>query len=305
MRVLPVCFAIKSGIVALVGSGPAAVAKLRLLRAAGATVRWFSLSLDVTEEALLASRPPGRLELAPIDPLAADLSDCIAVVSAANGPLDAAVAARARSLNLPVNVVDRPSLSTFTFPAIVDRGDVVVAIEPRASPVVARRLREEIEALLPSRLGQLVASTAASSRAVRGGAPRQRVVPALLGAGDRRADRGCGAGRPHPRGRGGARPGGRRCGAAAGETERHGISGRRRPGRSGIADAAALRLLQEADVVIHDRLIGPRVLDYARRDADRIDVGKAPGHHAVPQDEINAPSSSGAAPAPVCPAQGR
>jgi uroporphyrin-III C-methyltransferase/precorrin-2 dehydrogenase/sirohydrochlorin ferrochelatase len=60
------------------------------------------------------------------------------------------------------------------------------------------------------------------------------------------------------------------------------------PGDPELLTLKALRLLQHADVIVHDRLIGPRVLDYARRDADRIDVGKTPGRHAVPQDRINA-----------------
>ena len=80
----------------------------------------------------------------------------MAIVSAAGDPLDTRVAARARRQRIPVNVVDRPELSTFIFPAIVDRGDVVVAISTGgASPLLASRLRELIEALLPSRIGDL------------------------------------------------------------------------------------------------------------------------------------------------------
>src|SRR6516164_5690814 len=82
--------------------------------------------------------------------------DAAAVVSAAGDALDAQIAARARRHRIPVNVVDRPELSTFIFPAIVDRGEVVVAIGTGgASPVLARRLRELIEALLPARIGDL------------------------------------------------------------------------------------------------------------------------------------------------------
>ena len=97
MRFLPVCFAIAPGNVALVGSGPVALNKLRLLRAAGANVRWYSASADVAEEVLLASNPSGRLELSFADPLQADFSDFVAVVSAAGGALDEGVATRARA----------------------------------------------------------------------------------------------------------------------------------------------------------------------------------------------------------------
>src|SRR6267154_1846304 len=155
MRFLPVFLDSAAGVVIVVGSGEPALGKLRLLRAAGAHVRWFAGGADVAEEmlALSASSPLG-ISLA--DPLEADWSDAVAIVSAAGDPLDAEIAARARRQRIPVNVVDRPELSTFIFPAIVDRGEVVVAIGTGgSSPVLARRLREMIEALLPTRIGDL------------------------------------------------------------------------------------------------------------------------------------------------------
>jgi uroporphyrin-III C-methyltransferase/precorrin-2 dehydrogenase/sirohydrochlorin ferrochelatase len=90
------------------------------------------------------------------DPLQANFREFRMVVAASGTPLDEAVAALARAGNVPVNVVDRPELSSFIFPAIVDRGEVVVAIGTGgASPVLARRLRECIEAMLPARIGEL------------------------------------------------------------------------------------------------------------------------------------------------------
>src|SRR5207253_11478207 len=155
MRFLPVFLDTAAVVVVVVGSGEPARGKLRLLRAAGAHVRWFSRDADVAEEMLPLSGQ-GRLEISFGDPLKADLSDAVAVVSAAGEALDAQIAARARRYRIPVNVVDRPELSTFIFPAIVDRGEVVVAIGTGgASPVLARRLREAIEALLPARIGAL------------------------------------------------------------------------------------------------------------------------------------------------------
>jgi uroporphyrin-III C-methyltransferase/precorrin-2 dehydrogenase/sirohydrochlorin ferrochelatase len=155
MRFLPVFLNTSSGLVIVVGSGEPARGKLRLLRAAGAHVRWFSRDVDVAEEMLTLSGP-GRLEISFGDPLKADLADAVAIVSAAGDALDAQIAARARRHRIPVNVVDRPELSTFIFPAIVDRGEVVVAIGTGgASPILARRLRELIEALLPTRIGEL------------------------------------------------------------------------------------------------------------------------------------------------------
>src|SRR5712692_11378669 len=155
MRFLPVFLDTAAGVVVVVGSGEPALGKLRLLRAAGAHVRWFSRDADVAEE-MLPPSAQGRLEISFGDPLKADLSDAVAVVSAAGEALDAQIAARARRQRLPVNIVDRPELSTFIFPAIVDRGEVVVAISTGgSSPVLARRLRELIEAALPTRIGDL------------------------------------------------------------------------------------------------------------------------------------------------------
>src|SRR5437899_3343126 len=155
MRFLPVFLDTAAGVVIVVGSGDPPLGRLRLRRAAGANVRWFSRDADVAED-MLSLSGSGRLEISFGDPLKVDLSDAVAVVSAAGDALDAQIAARARRHRIPVNVVDRPELSTFIFPAIVDRGEVVVAISTGgSSPVLARRLRELIEALLPTRIGDL------------------------------------------------------------------------------------------------------------------------------------------------------
>src|SRR5262249_8692473 len=120
MRFLPLFFDTAAGVVIVVGAGEPALGKLRLLRAAGPHVRWCSGDADVAEE--LATLPGGGLiEVSVGDPLSAALHDVVAVVSAAGGPMDAQIAARARTQRIPINVVDRPDLSTFIFPAIVDR----------------------------------------------------------------------------------------------------------------------------------------------------------------------------------------
>ena len=105
MRFLPVFLDTAAGVVVVVGSGEPALGKLRLLRAAGAHVRWFSRDADVAEKMLPLSGQ-GRLEISFGDPLKAALSDAVAVVSAAGDALDAQIAARARRHRIPVNVVD-------------------------------------------------------------------------------------------------------------------------------------------------------------------------------------------------------
>lgn len=92
--------------VMVVGNGPDAKEAVSLLRAGGANVRWYSQDTDVAEEVLSAAPPPGRLEVSFADPLSGSFKDVVAIVSADDGPLGEAVAARARSQNIPVKVVD-------------------------------------------------------------------------------------------------------------------------------------------------------------------------------------------------------
>src|SRR5258708_29674534 len=123
MRYLPVFLDLQSGKVLLVGAGDLARAKLRLLAAAGAQVRWYATN-DDHELTGLAVDEAARVERAGGDPLAADLSGIIAILCAGAGDIGVAMSARAKAVGLPVNVMDDLAHSTFIFPAIVDRGDV-------------------------------------------------------------------------------------------------------------------------------------------------------------------------------------
>ena len=155
MRFLPVFLDLQSGVVLLVGSGDAARAKLRLLASAGARVRWYATD-GHHDLGSVAANCAARVEFAAGDPQAADLAGMVAVVCAGAGDAGPAMSARAKAAGLPVNVMDDLDHSTFIFPAIVDRGEVVVAVGTGgASPVVARRVRERIEAVLPARIGEL------------------------------------------------------------------------------------------------------------------------------------------------------
>src|SRR6202048_3572279 len=155
MRFLPIFLDLQTGAVLLIGTGDLARAKLRLLAAAGARVRWYATDGN-HDLSGLAAADAARVELATGDPLAADLSGVIAILCAGAGDVGTAMSARAKAVGLPVNVMDDLKHSTFIFPAIVDRGDVVVAVGTGgSSPVVARRVRERIEAVLPARIGEL------------------------------------------------------------------------------------------------------------------------------------------------------
>src|SRR6202011_4520808 len=155
MRYLPIFLDLQTGPVLLLGAGDLVRAKLRLLIAAGARIRWYATDGDHDFSGLDAA-DAARIQFAQGDPLAADLSGVIAILCAGAGDIGIAMSARAKAVGLPVNVMDDLAHSTFIFPAIVDRGDVVVAVGTGGtSPVVARRVRERIEAVLPARIGDL------------------------------------------------------------------------------------------------------------------------------------------------------
>jgi siroheme synthase (precorrin-2 oxidase/ferrochelatase) len=142
MSSLPASFDLGSGMLALIGSRAGAADMLWRLRAAGANVRWFPEDVDVAEEVLLASAPPGRLELAFDHPLHADFGAFIAAVSAAGSPLDEQVAHRARAARIPIHVLNCPNLSTFDAAAVgpSTRSRLRVRLAPpRAHALNARR----------------------------------------------------------------------------------------------------------------------------------------------------------------------
>jgi uroporphyrin-III C-methyltransferase / precorrin-2 dehydrogenase / sirohydrochlorin ferrochelatase len=289
MRFLPVFLDTAAGVVVIVGAGEPALGKLRLLRAAGAHVRWFLGAADVAKEMpALSGVSPREIILA--DPLKADWGDAVAVISAAGDPLDAQIAARARRLRIPVNVVDRPELSSFIFPAIVDRGEVVVAIGTGgASPVLARRLRELIEALLPARIGEL-AELIGRHRRRFAAAPRvlsprrfwQNVVAGPIAEATltgRSAQAEAQLVAAIDANRVGQR-------ALARETETVFLVGAG-PGDPDLLTLRALHALADADVVFYDELVTAEVLDRARRGAEQVFVGKRRGETGIGQDEIN------------------
>ncbi len=287
MRFLPLFLDLSAGTIALIGAGPAAASKLRLLRSAGANVRWYATDADIADEVLLANGPFGRLEVTFADPCLADFADFCAVVVATGGPLDQVIAERARVRNIPVNVVDRPELSTFIFPAIVDRGEVVVAIGTGgASPVLARRLRERIEAFLPARIGDL----AALMGRFRGRfAQTRHASQSLRRFWESVVDGPIGAAALAGRWRDAETALLRAIENARNPQDQSGIvylvgAG---PGHPDLLTLRALQVLQSADVVFYDELVTAEILDRARRDCDRVFVGKRRGQPGIGQDEIN------------------
>ncbi|KQW19029.1 siroheme synthase [Afipia sp. Root123D2] len=287
MRFLPVFLDLQVGPVVLVGAGELARAKLRLLMSAGARVRWFSTDGD-HEVSGLDAESSARLERADGDPLTADLSHVIAILCAGAGAVGEAMSARAKAVGLPVNVMDDLQHSTFIFPAIVDRGDVVVAVGTGGtSPVVARRVRERIEALLPARIGDLATFIGRWRKTIHGRIPDtslrrrfwERVVDGPIGAailagraGDAQAEL-----------ENISDPSAFASANGAGFVTLVGAG----PGDPDLLTVKALRALQDADVVFYDDLVSPEVLDRARRDAARVSVGRRIGKPGIGQDATN------------------
>ena len=290
MRYLPVFLDLHSGPVLLVGAGDLAHAKLRVLAAAGARIRWYATSAehDVRE---LEPAELARIELAKGDPLAADLAGVVAIFCAGAIDTGVAMSARAKSVGLPVNVMDDLAHSTFIFPAIVDRGDVVVAIGTGGtSPVVARRVRERIEAVLPARIGDLSRFIGRFRKAIHGRIPEtalrrrfwERVIDGPIGAlvlsGQREEAEAALKQIADPSAFAGAQDEGRPQGSVtlveAG------------PGDPDLLTVKALRTLQDADIVFYDELVLPEILDRTRRDAARVFVGRRVGKPGIDPDAI-------------------
>jgi len=291
MRFLPVFLDLQAGPVLLIGAGELARAKLRLLAAAGARIRWYATdgNHDVSG---LDSAGAARIELAEGDPLAADLTGVIAILCAGAGDIGTLMSARAKAVGLPVNVMDDLSHSTFIFPAIVDRGDVVVAIGTGgASPVVARRLRERIEAVLPARIGDLASFIGRWRKLIHNRIPEfplrrrfwERVVDGPIGAlvlaGRKDEAEAALKDISDPT----AFAGGSASGRAEGSVTLVGAG----PGDPDLLTVKALRALQDADVIFYDELVSPEILDRARRDASRVPVGRRVGKPGIGQDAIN------------------
>ena len=161
MRFLPVFLDLQSGVVLLVGAGDLVRAKLRLLTSAGSRVRWFAIDGNY-DVAGLEDSEAARIEFAKGDPLTADLSGVLAVLCAGAGDIGVAMSVRAKAVGLPVNVMDDLAHSTFIFPAIVDRGDVVVAVGTGgASPVV---WHSAVTGMMPATCCSRMRSTLATRR---------------------------------------------------------------------------------------------------------------------------------------------
>ncbi|MGE3302960.1 MAG: siroheme synthase CysG [Hyphomonadaceae bacterium] len=267
MEAFPLSWPLAGRRVVLFGDGPFAARKRALLEKTPAEIAAFPRAGAGAAAALRGA--------------------AFAVVAIEDAGEAEAAAALARAAGAPVNVVDRPDLSDFHIPAIVDRGELIIAVASGGiAPALVRDVRARIESAVPASTTALAAFAKAIRplvRVIRDYDARRKVWECIL------------------RGR-------------AGEAARHGDFAAAEafakaeiasPGAAGVVHIVgagpgdpelltlkALRLLQDADVIVHDRLVDRRILDMARRDADFVYVGKEGARerakHSVPQDQINA-----------------
>ena len=280
----PLFFDLRAQRVLVVGAGAVALRKVQLLQRAHAAIIVVAPQIAPELARLAAS---GAIDVRAREFLPADLDGVrLAIVATSRRAVNRWIASLAESRGIPVNVVDDRKASRVIVPAIIDRDPVIVAVSSAGtSPVLARRLRERLEALVPRRIGLwatwLAGMRAAARRRIPGADARRRYFEMLVdGPAERRFIDGDerGARRIAQRLMGSADA------APVGQVTLVGAG----PGDPELLTLKALRALQDADVILHDRLVPEAVLDYARRDAERISVGKSAGGGGTSQEAINA-----------------
>ncbi len=284
MNYLPIFLDLRDRHCLVVGGSEAAARKAELMLRAGARV-------DVAAPALHEGfdRLPHADYLTRVaDAFSIELLDGKDMVIVVEDNADAAkrVSDAARARHIPVNVADKPALCSFILPSIIDRSPIMVAVSSGGeSPVLARMLRARLETMIPAAYGRLSALGGRFKDRVRAAIqPEQRrafwekvflspVAEMVFSGRDGDAEK-----RLEEMIKNAATDDGNH-----GEVYLVGAG----PGNPDLLTFRALRLMQQADVIVHDRLVSQPILDMCRRDAERIYVGKERDDHAVPQEEIN------------------
>lgn len=283
MDFLPLFHNLKGRNVLLVGGGEVALRKGRLLADAGAALKVVAPEVDPQlNELALHSQGSVQLRGYQVD----DLQDiCLVIAATDDEPLNAQISVQAQALGVPVNVVDAPKLCSVIFPAIVDRSPLIVAITSGGdAPVLARLIRAKIETWIPATYGQLAGLSKRFRARVKALFPNvqqrrvfwedvfqgqiaESVFAGKLHEGERLLEEKIAGAAPRQ----------------LGEVYLVGAG----PGDPDLLTFRALRLMQQADVVLYDRLVAPAIVELCRRDAERIYVGKRRADHALPQEQIN------------------
>ena len=284
MDYFPVFVKLKDQDCLVVGAGEIAARKIELLARAGANITVIAERIG-PQVASLADACRLTVRQKAFAP--ADLCGFRLVVSATdNKDTNRLVAKTAEEQNILVNVVDNPDLCRFIFPAIIDRSPIIAAVSSGgAAPVLARLLRAKIESIIPPAYGRLAQLAEKFRLDVKNSIkiPAQRrifwenifqgSVAELVFAGNE-------AGAEHQLQQALSK---QKDTISQGEVYLIGAG----PGAPDLLTFRALRLMQQADVIVYDHLVSPEILDLARRDSEKIYVGKERQKHTLPQESIN------------------
>ena len=281
MRYFPLFIDLKGRKVLVVGGGEEALRKVRLLLKTEARIELIAAELhpELTD---LAIRGNLAWICRHFSPTHIDGAACVFV--AAGHEINSEVASEAHKRDILVNVVDEADLSSAIVPAIVDRDPLVIAVGTEGeAPVLAQGIRSTLETELPPFVGALTKAAGALRGRVAKALPAGRVrrefwrryffgsIRDAFLRGPEEFDREVSLALQN---------------GTQWRTGRVSLVGAG-PGDPELLTLKAQRKLNDADVIVYDRLIGPTILEYARRDAERIAVGKSPGKASIHQDQIN------------------
>jgi uroporphyrin-III C-methyltransferase / precorrin-2 dehydrogenase / sirohydrochlorin ferrochelatase len=285
MDYLPLFMRITGQTVLVVGGGQVALRKVTLLLRAGANIRLVAKDLEPALEILLSGKNHHEIIYRAFEPQ--DILNVRLAVAATNDEaVNKSVFDEARSRHLPVNVVDNPEYCDFIFPSIVDRSPVVVAVSSSGkSPMLARLLRARLETFIPSGYGKLANLLGEYREKVKGFIPEisrrmhfwEKILDGpiagqLLAGKDDNARKLLDTALDNVEKE-----------AATGEVYLVGAG----PGDPDLLTFRALRLMQQADVVLYDRLVAEEILHMCRQDAEKIHVGKQRKQHTMAQEDIS------------------
>ena len=284
MDYLPIFMRIQGQKALVVGGGQVATRKIAMLLRAGANIRLVAQDVGLPLAEMLQD---GDHEIFQRGYEKTDLDGVKLVIAATDDEqVNHQVYKHAGKLNLPVNVVDNPSHCDFIFPSIVDRSPVVVAVSSSGhSPMLARLLRSRLETFIPSGYGKLASLLGEYREKVKQSIPlmsqRMRFWEKILGGP---------VAEQMVAGKDGQA---RQLMEAALESADNIVSNGEvylvgaGPGDPDLLTFRALRLMQQADVVLFDRLVSQEILNMTRQDAEKIHVGKQRQNHTMPQQDIS------------------
>ncbi|MEL6571194.1 MAG: siroheme synthase CysG [Pseudomonadota bacterium] len=283
MKTFPMFLQMAGRRVVVVGGGEQAAQKTRLMLKTEAKIVILAPALDDELQALAAE---GKLVHDRATITAAHFEGTALVFIATGCPgIDMALHALAKDAGATVNVVDQPALCDAITPSIVDRDPVVVAIGTEGTaPVLARQIKTQLEQVLEPRLGDLaaLAGRLREMAAMRLGPRARRDLWRWVFNDAPRQAFARGAERDTARLIKTAIQTGEIGACKEGSVALVGAG----PGAKDLITLRGVQRLQEADVIFYDRLVDPEILELARRDAERVSVGKAPGSHSWPQEKI-------------------